>query len=253
MAFTGGRFVEVPIDHTDCTVLEEQERLWSSDPAMHTTKISIAVVPVDQEDAVVCHRSRLLVARVLGKRVDLVCRGLFDICFAYLGVARSQYTVSTSAEDRTETHVLVESTVRCEHDGPGGAFWRGVPGFGNINMYFSCDPFRFEHVEQQTAAQASPVVDLGQGLGVSPVRGGKSELLSLLYEFPPPRLSVVIQAKLVRFLPAAIPRSAGVWNEDQVHHAAGRAWVAVGSFDEHSPVIHFEPDNAFPLTSREPI
>lgn len=62
---------------------------------MATTELSVAVVPVDQADPN-CRRVRLLVAMLLGDRISLLCRGVFELFFGYHAVATDQYTIEAT-------------------------------------------------------------------------------------------------------------------------------------------------------------
>lgn len=187
---------------------------------MPAAKTAIAVVPVAQAYPF-CLRARRLIVGVLRGRVSLLCTGIFDQLFAFLGVADTQYTIRPEPISLGTTavaaSVLFEFTGCCEE-------------LVRLVTTFSCVKTEEDGTSVLCFVEDALVLDLGHGLGAA---------VSLLA--PVEFLGDEQQGPLVMVLAGGVvwsrcteppPRSAAVWNQDQVRSLAGRVWAPVGLFDE---------------------
>lgn len=197
---------------------------------MPATKTAIAVVPVAQADPF-CLRARRLIVGVLRGRVSLLCTGIFDLLFAYLGVADTQYTIRPEPLSLGTTavavSVLFEFTGCCEE-------------LMRLVTTFSCVKTEEDGTSVLCFVEDALVLDLGHGLGaavslLAPVEFlGDEEKgpLVMVLEQEGPLVMVLAGGVVWSRCTEPPPRSAAVWNQDQVRSLAGRVWAPVGLFDE---------------------
>lgn len=202
---------------------------------MATTELSIAVVPVDLVDPC-CRRARLLTAMTLGGRISILCQGVFELLFEYLGISSRQFTVQhgISPVGYTTASLLVDfkgpRDPRWARFVPSTEnFYHFIPGLGDFHMYISSGS-RYGILHKGETA----VVDLGCGLAVAArtFPKGRVDLLSDPAELLPDqmRLLAVLEAGLI-IAQGCTSTTRPTWNEDQVSPLAGRGWVRVGLFD----------------------
>lgn len=204
---------------------------------MVITELSIAVVPVDQAEPF-CRTARLLVAMLLGDRVSLLCRGIFELVFAFAGVCSRQYAIRLQPNDRTFLLVNVmepHGTLRMPPPPAPGGFLNAtsnlVPGVGIVTFY---SPISYADVTEEV------MVDIGQGLSATPGVMRKYELLFERQKEHAALLFVLEASVYVTGRPIHGAYGHIVWNEQSVRRVAGRDWALLGLFDEtaHARLRH---------------